>query len=93
MEHLNPTGSFKARGAKAMVNVLKHLGVEDIVEDSSGNGASALAAYAAAANIDCTVYVPESIPAGKLHQIETYGAHVRLVIGNREATAEAAKKP
>lgn len=92
MEHLNPTGSFKARGAKAMVNVLKHLGVEDIVEDSSGNGASALAAYAAAANIDCTVYVPESIPAGKLHQIETYGAHVRLVIGNREATAEAAKK-
>ena len=92
MEHLNPTGSFKARGARLMINVLKELGEDSIIEDSSGNSASALAAYAAAAKIDCTVYVPESIPASKLHQIETYGAHVRMVIGNREATAEAAQK-
>ncbi len=92
MENLNPTGSFKARGAKAMINMLKYLGINKIIEDSSGNSASALAAYCAAANIDCTVYVPEDIPANKLYQIETFGAHVRLVIGNREVTAEAAQK-
>ncbi len=92
MEHLNPTGSFKARGAKTIVNTLKHLGIDSIAEDSSGNSAAALAAYSAAAGIDCTVYVPENIPAGKLHQIETYGAHVRLVIGSREATASAVQR-
>ncbi len=92
MENLNPTGSFKARGAKAMINMLKYLGINKIIEDSSGNSASALAAYCAAANIDCTVYVPEDIPANKLYQIETFGAHVRLVIGNREVTADAAQK-
>lgn len=92
LENLNPTGSFKARGAKFMINTLNHLDIKDIVEDSSGNGASALAAYAAAANMNCTVYVPESIPFGKLNQIETYGAHVRLVVGDRNATFEAAKK-
>ncbi len=92
MENLNPTGSFKARGAKAMINMLKYLGINKIIEDSSGNSASALAAYCAAANIDCTVYVPEDIPANKLYQIETFGAHVRLVIGNREVTAETAQK-
>ena len=92
MENLNPTGSFKARGAKAMINILKQLGEDSIIEDSSGNSASALAAYCAAANMDCTVYVPENISAGKLHQIEMYGAHVRMVIGSREATAEAAQK-
>lgn len=92
MEHLNPTGSFKARGAKTLVNTLKHLGIDSIIEDSSGNSAAALAAYSAAAGIECTVYVPEDITAGKLHQIETYGAHVRLVIGSRDATAAAAKK-
>ena len=92
MEHLNPTGSFKARGAKTLINTLKHLGIDSVIEDSSGNSAAALAAYCAAAGIDCTVYVPEDIPAGKLHQIETYGAHVRLVIGSREATAKSAQK-
>lgn len=92
MEHLNPTGSFKARGARTMVNLLKQMGINSVIEDSSGNSASAIAAYSAAANIDCTVYVPENIPSGKLYQIETYGAHVRMVIGSREATAEAAQK-
>lgn len=92
LEHLNPTGSFKARGAKFMVNALKNLGIDSIVEDSSGNGASALAAYCAAGNIDCTVYVPDSIPTGKLNQIETFGAHVRLVVGDRDTTSTAAQK-
>ena len=60
MENLNPTGSFKARGAKTMISILKNLGIKHIIEDSSGNAASAIAAYAAAANMKCTAYVPEN---------------------------------
>ena len=35
MENLNPTGSFKARGAKTLINILKTLDVKHIIEDSS----------------------------------------------------------
>ena len=92
MENLNPTGSFKARGAKAIVNMLKKMGVDNVVEASYGNSATALAAYSAAAKMDCTVYLPEEISSSRLHQIETYGAHVRLVVGDGVATAEAAER-
>ena len=92
MENLNPTGSFKARGAKTMISILKNLGIKHIIEDSSGNAASAIAAYAAAANMKCTAYVPENIAEGKLKQIETFGAQIRLVIGNRDTAAKTAQK-
>lgn len=92
MENLNPTGSFKARGAKTMISILKDLNVKHIIEDSSGNAASAIAAYAAAAGIKCTAFVPENITDSKLKQIETYGAQIRLVVGNRDMAAKTAKK-
>lgn len=92
MENLNPTGSFKARGAKTLINILKTLDVKHIIEDSSGNAASAIAAYAAAADIKCTAFVPEDISESKLKQIETYGAQIRLVVGDRDKAAKIAQK-
>mgnify|MGYP000733095617 CR=1 FL=1 len=75
-----------------MISILKNLGIKHIIEDSSGNAASAIAAYAAAANMKCTAYVPENIAEGKLKQIETFGAQIRLVIGNRDTAAKTAQK-
>ena len=40
----------------------------------------------------CTAYVPENIAEGKLKQIETFGAQIRLVIGNRDTAAKTAQK-
>ena len=91
LDYLCPTGSYKDRGASVLLTHLKALGVEAIVEDSSGNAGAAIAAYSARAGIHCTIYCPESTSQGKLKQISAYGAELKLVAGNRMATTEAVK--
>ena len=91
LDYLCPTGSYKDRGASVLLTHLKALGVEAIVEDSSGNAGAAIAAYSARAGIHCTIYCPESTSQGKLRQISAYGAELKLVAGNRMATTEAVK--
>ncbi len=90
LEWFAPTGSFKDRGASVMLSVLKQQGIKDIVEDSSGNGGAAIAAYGAAAGIAVNILAPEETSASKIAQIKSYGAKVHLVPGPREAASEAA---
>ena len=91
LDYLCPTGSYKDRGASVLLTHLKALGVESVVEDSSGNAGAAIAAYSARTGIRCTIYCPESTSKGKLKQISAYGAELQLVPGNRMATTEAVK--
>ena len=91
LDYLCPTGSYKDRGASVLLTHLKALGVEEVVEDSSGNAGAAIAAYSARAGIRCTIYCPASTSKGKLAQIAAYGAELKLVEGNRMATTEAVK--
>ncbi len=90
-EHLFPTGSFKDRGASVLISRAKELGVERVVEDSSGNAGAAIAAYAAQAGIACDIYVPDNTSPAKLAQIKLYGARLHKIPGSRENTAEAAR--
>jgi len=83
LEYLNPTGSFKDRGATVMVSNLKAIGVREITIDSSGNAGCAVAAYAGAAGIRCGVYVPAGAPRAKKVQIALYGAELVEVTGPR----------
>jgi threonine synthase len=92
IDYLFPTGSYKDRGATVLISKLRELGIRKVIEDSSGNAGSAIAAYCARAGIECEIYVPETTSAGKLVQIEAYGAILRKVEGSREETAEAARK-
>jgi threonine synthase len=92
MDHLMPTGSFKDRGSVVLVNKLKELGIKEVVEDSSGNAGASIAAYCAAADIRCRIYVPEATPPGKLRQIASYGAEITRVPGTREDAAKAARE-
>lgn len=89
-EFQNPTGSFKDRGAAIMMSRALEEGVTRVVEDSSGNAGCAVAAYAAAIGIPCTIYVPESAPPAKLRMIEAFGARLRRIPGSRQAATEAA---
>ncbi len=84
-----PSGSFKDRGATAMLSRAAELGVDRVVEDSSGNAGAAVATYAARAGIDCRVYVPADVKPGKVEAIERAGAEVERVEGSREAVTEA----
>jgi threonine synthase len=90
IDYLFPTGSYKDRGATVLISKAKELGIRKVVEDSSGNAGSAIAAYCAKAGIKCEIYVPQSTSSGKLVQIQAYGATLKRVEGSRERTAEAA---
>ena len=92
LEQLFTTGSFKDRGAAVLISKIKELGIASVVEDSSGNAGCAVAAYCAKAGIDCTIFAPASTSAGKLAQIQFYGARLNLVPGSREDTTRAVLK-
>lgn len=88
-ESLNPTGSFKDRGTAVLVTALMAARVESVVEDSSGNAGSSLAAYAARAGLRATIYVPAHASPAKKAQVSAYGARLVSVPGPRAAAAEA----
>ena len=89
-EWFNPTASFKDRGTTVMVSVVASQGITEILEDSSGNGGSSVAAYAAAAGIDARILAPEGTSAAKILQSRIHGAQIELIPGNRTATSNEA---
>ncbi|MGB8647684.1 MAG: threonine synthase [Anaerolineae bacterium] len=91
LEFLNPSGSFKDRGSTVMVSALKALGIDRIVEDSSGNAAASLAAYAARAGLHAQIFVPAHTTSNKILQTQAYGAELVSVEGPRENAGKAAE--
>ena len=77
LENLQPTGSFKIRGAS---NAIALGGTEvktrGVYTCSAGNMAQALAWRARQNGISCTAIVPENAPTTKLQAIERYGARI-----------------
>jgi threonine synthase len=80
-EGMNPTGSFKARGLGMAVTMAKHFGLKKLAIPSAGNAAGALAAYCAAAGIECFIFMPKDVPQANLVECKSYGAHVELING------------
>lgn len=77
LECLQPTGSFKVRGAGNAISLLtsaeKSKGVYTC---SAGNMAQALAWHSRREGIRCTVIVPDTAPQTKLDAIRRHGADV-----------------
>lgn len=90
LEGLNPTGSFKDRGASVLVSLAKASGARLVHDDSSGNAGAALAAYAAFAGLKASLFVPAHASEVKLAQIALYGASLIPIAGTREDAAAAA---
>jgi threonine synthase len=89
LEYVFPTGSFKDRGATTTLTRARELGVDRVVEDSSGNAGAAIATYAARAGIDAEVYVPADVKPAKLRAIRRAGATPVRIEGDRRAVTEA----
>jgi threonine synthase len=89
-EWLMPSGSFKDRGASVMLSLLRAQGVTSVLEDSSGNGGAAIAAYAAAGGMRAKIMVPASTSPAKTVQSRAAGAEIELVPGSRQDCADAA---
>jgi hypothetical protein len=92
LEWLSPTGSFKDRGASVMLSILRQQGVTEVLEDSSGNGGAAIAAYAAAGGLAAKILVPASTAQDKIVQMRAYGAEIELIPGTRQDTSDAAER-
>ncbi|KZN24998.1 threonine synthase [Haladaptatus sp. R4] len=84
-----PSGSFKDRGATTTLSRAAELGVETVIEDSSGNAGAAVAQYAARAGIDAEIYVPADAKASKLKAIECAGATPVRIEGSRQDVTDA----
>ncbi len=80
-EGANPTGTFKARGLGLAVTMAKHYGLRKLAVPSAGNAAGALAAYAAAAEIEAHIFMPRDVPFANYVEAVAYGAKVTLVDG------------
>jgi threonine synthase len=91
-ESLNPTGSFKARGLAMAVTRAVAAGAERFVIPTAGNAGVALAAYAARAACQATVFAPTSTPRTILAQIEGFGGDLRLIEGHIGDCGRAARE-
>lgn len=93
LEWFNPTGSFKDRGSSVMLSFLRQIGIDAILEDSSGNGGSSMAGLGAAGGMRVKILAPASTSPAKIAQVRAYGATVQLVEGPREESeAEAIRQ-
>jgi threonine synthase len=82
----NPTGSFKDTGMTVAVTQARKLGARTVVCASTGNTAASVAAYAARADLPCTIVVPGGqVSNAKLAQALDYGAKVLEIDGNFDA--------
>lgn len=73
LEHLQHTGSFKARGAFANV-LLREIPAAGVVAASGGNHGVAVAYAARAVNVPARIFVPAVSSPAKIARIRGYGA-------------------
>jgi threonine synthase len=90
LEGISPTGSFKDRGAATVITAARAAGANTVIEDSSGNAGTAIAAYAAAAGLRARIFAPDDIVPVKARAIEVLGAELIKVSGPRSAVTAAA---
>jgi threonine synthase len=80
-EGRNPSGAFKDRSAALGAALALEAGASGLLTASSGNAASALSAYCAAAGLPCLILLEPGNPSTKLRQAAATGARVLPVKG------------
>lgn len=92
LDYCMPTLSFKDRGAAVLIAHAKAMGVEKVVQDSSGNAGNSVAAYCARAGIACEIFVPEGTSPKKIDMIRAHGAQCTVVPGSRDHCADVCRE-
>jgi threonine synthase len=77
-----PTLSFKDRVVSVALSKAKEFGFSTVSCASTGNLANSTAAIAAHAGMDCCVFIPADLEAGKVLGTVVYGPTVMAVEGN-----------
>ena len=92
MDYFMPTLSFKDRGAAVLIAHCRSIGVDSVVQDSSGNAGNSVAAYCAKAGIRCEIFVPEGTSPKKIDMIRAHGAVCTVVPGSRDHCADVCRE-
>jgi threonine synthase len=79
---LNPTGTFKARGASCGISMARVLGIREVGVPSAGNAGAAWACYGAVAGVRVHVAMPADAPLANRVECRLYGADLTLVDGS-----------
>lgn len=87
LETVQPTGSFKLRGATNALARLAEQGCRKVVTASTGNHGRAVAHAARALSIDATVCMSALVPGNKVEAVRALGAQARIV-GKSQDEAE-----
>lgn len=93
LDYLNPSGSFKDRGAATAISEALSRGCRLVIEDSSGNAGISYSAYAGRAGIRARIYVPYDAPSGKKNMLRALGAEVVEAPTRDEAARLAVSDP
>lgn len=80
-EGVNPTGTFKARGAAVGISRAKELGIGKVAMPTNGNAGGAWASYGARAGIEVTLVMPTDAPAMSVLEATAVGANAYMVRG------------
>jgi threonine synthase len=80
-DSLNPTLSFKDRVVAMAIARAVDFGFDTVACASTGNLAGAVAAAAAAAGLDCYVFVPADLEPAKIRQASAFGATIVPIDG------------
>ncbi len=91
MDYFMPTLSFKDRGAAVLISHCASIGVDRVVQDSSGNAGNSVAAYCGRCGIGCEIFVPEGTSPKKIDMIRAHGATCTVVPGNRDHCADVCR--
>jgi threonine synthase len=87
-EGRNPTASFKDRASAVGVVKALEKKAPRVTCASTGNAASSLAGFAAAAGMPATIFVPARAPQAKVAQLLVFGAQVFSVQGSYDEAWE-----
>ncbi len=91
-EAANPTGSFKDRGSSLEITKALEFKKRKVALASTGNMGASIAAYAAFAGLECTVFIPDMVGREKITQIKAYGAETIIVKGDYSAAMKQAEE-
>ncbi|MFY0528568.1 threonine synthase [Archangium gephyra] len=80
-EGLNPTATFKARGAATGVSRALELGIKALAMPTNGNAGGAWASYGARAGMSVTLVMPTDAPAMSVLEASAVGANAYMVRG------------
>ena len=78
----HPTLSYKDRVVSVAISKALEFGFKTVSCASTGNLATAVAAHAARAGLNCYIFMPEGVESGKIVGSSIYGAQVITIRGN-----------